>query len=80
MADLNLGNLNPCAAKKISPFFIEILGQYRELIHSIHVTGTAITADYDEKASDVNTYMFELATSIANKLDDGKWATRLRNM
>ncbi|MBW1971037.1 MAG: hypothetical protein JRI82_16370 [Deltaproteobacteria bacterium] len=33
-----------------------------------------------EKTSDANTYMFELATSITNKLDDGKWATRLRNM
>ena len=33
-----------------------------------------------EKASDANTYMFELATSIANKLDDRKWASRLRNM
>jgi hypothetical protein len=32
-----------------------------------------------EQASDANTYMFELATSISNKLDDGKWASRLRN-
>ena len=32
-----------------------------------------------EQAADANTYMFELATSISNKLDDGKWVSRLRN-
>ena len=54
MADLNLEKLKPGAAKKASPFFIDILNKYRETIHSIHVTGTAITDDYDEKVSDVN--------------------------
>ena len=54
MADLNLERLNPGAAKKITPFFDEILDKYGDRIHSIYVTGTAITDDYNEKASDVN--------------------------
>jgi hypothetical protein len=57
MADLNLEQLKLGAAKKVSPFFIEILDKYRETIHSIHVTGTAITDDYDEKVSDVNSVL-----------------------
>jgi hypothetical protein len=32
-----------------------------------------------EKASDTSTDLSELATSINNKLDDRKWAVRLRN-
>ena len=30
------------------------------------------------KASDVDTYKFDLAASITNKLDDTKWAFQLR--
>ncbi len=54
MTDFTLDTLKPAAAKKIKPFLEEILGKYREKIHSIHVTGTAITDDFDEKISDVN--------------------------
>jgi hypothetical protein len=54
MSDLNLEKLKPVAAEKIKPFLEEVLGKYRGNIHSIHVTGTAITDDFDEKASDVN--------------------------
>ncbi len=45
MADLNLENLKPGVAKKIEPFFNEILDKYSENIHSINVTGTAITEE-----------------------------------
>ena len=54
MPDLNLDKLKPIAAKKIKPFIDEILDKYSDKIHSIHVTGTAITDDFNEKTSDVN--------------------------
>jgi hypothetical protein len=54
MPDLKLEKLNPVAEKRIRPFVNEILGHYEDKIHSIHVTGTAITEDFDEKVSDVN--------------------------
>jgi predicted nucleotidyltransferase len=54
MPDLSLQSLQPAAAKRIKPFLVEILEKFRDRIHSIYVTGTAITADYDEKGSDVN--------------------------
>ena len=54
MPDLILEKLKPAAANKIKPFLEEVLGKYEGKIHSIQVTGTAITDDYDEKVSDVN--------------------------
>jgi len=54
MAELNLDRLHPTAVERIKPFFEEILGRYVEGIHSINVTGTAITEDYDPRHSDVN--------------------------
>ena len=54
MPDLNLDQLKPIAAKKIKPFIDEILDKYSDKIHSIHITGTAITDDFNEKMSDVN--------------------------
>ena len=54
MSDLDLKKLKPSAATKIKPFLEEILVKYQEKIHSINVTGTAITDDYNEKVSDVN--------------------------
>lgn len=52
--NLNLEKLNPVARERINPFLEEILTKYDEKIHSIHVTGTAITDDFDAKSSDVN--------------------------
>lgn len=54
MPDITLDNVKPAAAKKIRPFLDEVLAGYQEKIHSIHITGTAITDDFDEKISDVN--------------------------
>jgi hypothetical protein len=54
MPDFTLDKLKPPAAAKIKPFLEEILAGYREKVHSIHVTGTAVTDDFDEKVSDVN--------------------------
>ena len=54
MLNISLEKLNPNAAEKIKPFFQEILDKYHTNIHSIYVTGTAITDDFDIKRSDVN--------------------------
>jgi hypothetical protein len=54
MSDISLNRLKPLAAEKIKPFLDEILSTYREKIHSIHVTGTSLTDDFDPKVSDVN--------------------------
>jgi len=57
MPDLTLDALKPAAARKIKPFLEEMLAGYREKIHSIHITGTAVTDDFDEKVSDINSVM-----------------------
>jgi hypothetical protein len=54
MSYLDLGRLRPEAAAKIRPFFEEVVDKYQERIHSIYVTGTAITDDFVPKVSDVN--------------------------
>ncbi len=54
MPNINLVKLNPVAREKIKPFLEEILIKYMGKIHSIHVTGTCITDDFDIKRSDVN--------------------------
>lgn len=54
MPDLIFHKVKPQAEKKIKPFFEEILAKYRDKIHSINITGTAATEDFDEKISDVN--------------------------
>ncbi len=54
MPNVNLAKLNPVAREKIKPFLEEILNKYLGKIHSIHVTGTCITDDFDIKRSDVN--------------------------
>jgi hypothetical protein len=54
MPELNLDNLKPPVARRISPFFTEVLGTYGANIHSIHVVGSALTEDYREGTSDIN--------------------------
>lgn len=54
MPDLTLDKLKPAPAEKIKPFLDEILSKYEEKIHSIHITGSAVTDDFDPKSSDVN--------------------------
>jgi hypothetical protein len=36
------------------PFLEEVLAGYGENIHSIHITGSSLTGDFDEKKSDTN--------------------------
>jgi hypothetical protein len=54
MAELNLEKLKPGAAGRIRPFLNEILEKYKQKIDSIHITGTALTEDYEDNVSDVN--------------------------
>ncbi len=54
MSDINLERLSPVVAGKIEPFLREILEGHEGNIHSIHVVGSSLTPDYDEKTSDVN--------------------------
>ncbi|NOY54185.1 MAG: hypothetical protein GXP58_11310 [Deltaproteobacteria bacterium] len=42
------------AEKRFTPFLDELLGTSREKIHSVQVTGSALTEDYDPKRSDIN--------------------------
>lgn len=54
MSSVNLSKLNETASERVRPFIEEILSGYRDRIHSIYITGTAITDDFDRKKSDVN--------------------------
>ena len=54
MPDLKFDKVKPAAAKSLRPFLDEILAAYRGKIHSIHITGTAVTDDFDEATSDAN--------------------------
>jgi len=49
-----LDKLHSVARQRIAPFLKEVLNNYQEKIHSIYITGTAITDDFDPKGSDVN--------------------------
>jgi hypothetical protein len=42
------------AANRIRPFFEAILGGCPEKVQSLHVTGSAVTSDFSEKTSDIN--------------------------
>ncbi len=46
--------LPPTAANKIRPFFQEVMQCCPEKVHSVYVTGSAVTPDFRESTSDVN--------------------------
>jgi len=54
MFDIKLERLLPVVAKRLKPFIEEILSGYSENIHSIHIVGSAVTEDFNEKTSDIN--------------------------
>jgi len=49
-----LDKLRPEIAKEIKPLFDEVLSCCAGNVHSIHMTGSAITPDFDTKRSDIN--------------------------
>jgi hypothetical protein len=50
----DLTGLVPAVADKIAPMLDELLAEHASNIHSIHITGSAVISDYNEKLSDVN--------------------------
>ena len=54
MANLNLHNLNKQIKERMEPFFNEILPSFDSQINSIYIIGSAVTNDFDAKASDVD--------------------------
>lgn len=54
MNDLNLKDE---VKARFKPFLDEILGSYGEKIHSLHITGSALTEDFNPKTSDINSVL-----------------------
>ncbi len=54
MTEFALDRLKPAAAERIRPFLQEVVDKFSAKIHSINVTGSGITEDFDPKVSDVN--------------------------
>jgi hypothetical protein len=54
MEKTNLAGLVPTVANKIAPMLDDLLTEHASNIHSIHITGSAVVPDYNEKLSDVN--------------------------
>ncbi|MGO9950596.1 MAG: hypothetical protein ACLPN1_00095 [Dissulfurispiraceae bacterium] len=54
MENLDFTGIAPAAAKKIRPFLEEILACCPEKVHSLYITGSAVSTDFREKVSDVN--------------------------
>lgn len=54
MKTINFEGLNPVVSDRIRPFLEDILKEYAENIHSIHIVGSAVTPDFNEKTSDIN--------------------------
>jgi predicted nucleotidyltransferase len=54
MAGLHLEKLSPAIAERIKPFLEEVLFGYADNVHSVHIVGSAVTEDFDEKTSDIN--------------------------
>jgi hypothetical protein len=50
----NLSGLPPIVADKIAPMMEDLLGHQAAGIHSIHIVGSAVISDYNERLSDIN--------------------------
>ena len=57
--------LHLAAAERFKPFQDEILKSHKDNIHSIAITGSALTDDFDPEKSDVNSVL------VLNKMDLG---------
>jgi hypothetical protein len=56
-------NLKDIVAERFNPFQEDILAHFQNKIHSITITGSALTDDFDPKKSDINSVF------ILNKMD-----------
>lgn len=50
----DLAGLIPAVAEKIAPMIEDMLREYAAELHSVHIVGSAVIPDYNEKLSDVN--------------------------
>lgn len=55
METLNINNINPVISKQIEPFLYKVLGTDKSKVHSIYLSGSVITEDFNEKTSNINT-------------------------
>lgn len=53
-AGINLNGLNPFVQQRFKPFLEDIIGRLKQQIHSVHIVGSAVTDDFNEKTSDIN--------------------------
>ena len=60
MKDLNIKDE---ALTKFKPFLDVVLDKYKDKIHSIHITGSALTDDFNSSTSDINSII------VLNKMD-----------
>jgi hypothetical protein len=51
---MNTINLETEISARYKPFLDKILEHHQDLIHSIHIVGSALTRDFDPKNSDIN--------------------------
>lgn len=54
MGKPNFTELIPTIADKIAPMVDEIIQKHSHNVHSIHIVGSAVMPDYNEKLSDIN--------------------------
>ena len=47
-------NLKADVSARFKPFLDKFLEQHQDLIHSVHIVGSALTQDFDSKQSDIN--------------------------
>ena len=55
MENLKLSNIPAQIQQIIEPFLLDILANYKEDVNSIYIIGSAVTKDFHEKYSDINT-------------------------
>jgi len=56
-------NIKDGALNKFKPFLDVVLNKYKDKIHSIHITGSALTKDFNPNTSDINSII------VLNKMD-----------
>jgi len=54
MKNTDFTGLIPAVADRTLPMINEIVGAHPQNIHSVHIVGSAVIPDYDEKMSDIN--------------------------
>jgi len=54
---MNSLNLDPDIWTRYKLFLDEVLNHHQGAMHSIHIVGSALTADYDSKTSDINSVL-----------------------